>query len=47
MKKNKKSKKHSEIIRDYEGQKSKQLEKLATKMANSKWHSKKETHGHG
>jgi hypothetical protein len=32
MKKNKKSKKHNEIIRDYEGQKSKQLEKLATKM---------------
>ena len=32
MKNNKKSKKHSAIIMDYEGQKSKQLEKLATKM---------------
>jgi hypothetical protein len=32
MKKPKKSKKHGDIIRDYEGQKSKQLEKLATKM---------------
>jgi hypothetical protein len=32
MKKSKKSKKHGDIIRDYEGQKSKQLEKLATKM---------------
>jgi hypothetical protein len=32
MKKFKKSKKHNDIIRDYDDQKTKHLEKLATKM---------------